>query len=108
MLEDILKTLPSDINTSILVVSILMLWKLSNLVLNVLKKKKEVQKSFEKEVLEKERERSKFNSRLVKVEEEIISIRMDFDKKNIENKEDILILSRKIDKILDILIKPLK
>ena len=107
-MKEILKFLPEEINTGIIVVFIIVLWKFGSFVLNLIKKKKEAQKSFEEEVLQKERQRSKFDSRLTKVEDEVINIRKDFDRKNIENKEDFLILSRKIDKILDILIKPLK
>lgn len=106
--KELLDILPDNINTGIIVVSIIALWKFGSFVLNLIKKKKEAQKSFEEEVLQKERQRSKFDSRLTKVEDEVINIRKDFDRKNIENKEDFLILSRKIDKILDILIKPLK
>lgn len=107
-MKEILKFLPEEINTGIIVISVIILWKAIKFVLSIIKKKKEAQKSFEEEVLKKERQRSKFDSRLTKVEDEVINIRKDFDRKNIENKEDFLILSRKIDKILDILIKPLK
>ena len=107
-MKEILKFLPEEINTGIIVISVIILWKVITFILSLIKKKKEAQKSFEKEVLQKERQRSKFDSRLTKVEDEVVNIRKDFDRKNIENKEDFLILSRKIDKILDILIKPIK
>lgn len=107
-MKEILKFLPEEINTGIIVISVIVLWKVITFILSLIKKKKEAQKSFEKEVLQKERQRSKFDSRLTKVEDEVVNIRKDFDRKNIENKEDFLILSRKIDKILDILIKPIK
>jgi len=107
-MKEILDIFPDSINTGLLVGLTLLFYKVVSSIINFIKKKKEAQKSFEKEVLEKERKRSKFDSRLNKVEDEIINIRKDFDRKNIENKEGFLILSRKIDKILDILIKPLK
>lgn len=107
-MEWIVDYLSKELNPSAIIISIIIVWRCIIFLSNLIKKKREVQKNFENEVLEKERERSKFDSRLTKVEDEVINIRKDFDKKNIENKEDFLIISRKIDKILDILIKPPK
>jgi len=105
-MEWIKSVLPNNINTGILIGGIIALYKSVMFTIGIVKKRKDTQKEFEKEVLEKERVRSKFDSRLKKVEDEIVSIRDDFKQKNAENKEDFIILSKKIDKILDILIKP--
>lgn len=105
-MEWIKGTLPPNINTGFLIGGLIALYKISTFIISLVKKRKEIKKDFENEVLEKERIRSKFDSRLQKVENEIVNIREDFKQKNAENKEDFIILSKKIDKILDILIKP--
>lgn len=106
-MDKFLELFPDSINTGILVGGMVVLYKAITFINTSLKKKKESQKIFAEGVLEKERERSKFEARLTETEKELVKIRQDFDKKNLENKEEFLILTKKLDKILDILLKPI-
>lgn len=106
-MKELIDFLPSEINTALLIFIIIGVYKGIAFVKVKVKQRNIEKKAFEKEVLEKERKRSKFESRLKKVEEQVISIKQDFREKNAENKEEFIILTKKIDKILEILIQPI-
>lgn len=107
-MNDILEFLPTEVKTSFLIGILVIGWRIYVLVKKSIDKKKQDKKALEIEILDKERARSKVESRLKNVEEDVDSLKKAFKEKNEENREDFKILSKKIDRVLEILIKPLK